>query len=137
MRHRYWILALTVALAAPSLHAQRSAEADIVSGGIGVNAREELAAKARDYPLKLVFALASREYLSDVDVEIAGGGRKLTHRAEGPWLFARLPAGQYTIRATFNGNTQTKIVAVGAKGQKVVNFLWPAAAGMAGEREQP
>lgn len=129
MRHRNWILALSVALAATSSHAQQGGDADIVSGGIGVNARDELAAKARDYPLKLVFALASREYLSDVDVEITGGGRKLAHRAEGPWLFARLPAGQYTIRATFNGQTQTKSVAVGAKGQKVVNFLWPAAAG--------
>jgi len=137
MRHRRWILVLSLALAATAAHAQKGADVDIVSGGIGLDAREALAAKARGHTLKLVFALASREYVSDVDVEIAGGGRKPTHHAEGPWLFARLPAGQYTIRATFNGNTQTKTVAVGAQGRKEVNFLWPAAAGVTGERTQP
>ena len=92
MCHRRWILVLSLALAATAAHAQKGADVDIVSGGIGLDAREALAAKARDHTLKLVFALASREYVSDVDVEVAGGGRKLTHHAEGP-VAVRAPAG--------------------------------------------
>lgn len=116
--------------------ASTAGEAAVISGGIGLNARDELAAQARDYNLKLVFALTSREYLSDVDVEIAGAGRSVaTHHSNGPWMFAKLPPGDYTVRASFNGNTQTKKVSVGKQGQKVVNFLWPASAGVTGTGE--
>jgi hypothetical protein len=105
-------------------------EAAVVSGGIGLDEREALAAKARDHNVKLVFALSSGEYLSDVDVEISGaGGRQVVaHRAGGPWMFAKLPPGDYTVRASVDGNTQTRKVSVGKQGQKVVNFLWPASA---------
>lgn len=137
-----WILAGLLGCGAPAM-AQKAAgaakggEVAVISGGIGSTSRDELAAKARDYNVKLVFALASREYVSDVDVDIAGaGGRKVaSHRAEGPWMFAQLPPGDYTIRATFNGNTLTKKVTVGKQGQKVVNFLWPASVGETGTRE--
>lgn len=137
-------IALLALLAPAGVTAQQNRpggdEAAIVSGGVGLAAREALAATARDHNLKLVFALVSREYLSDVEVDISGGGRRLAHRSEGPWLFAKLPPGQYTVRATFEGQTLTRTVAVGARGQKVVNFLWPATAGITGSesgRAQP
>lgn len=109
-----------------------AADTAVLSGGIGVDARDELAARARDHNLKLVFALASREYLADVDVEISGSGRKIAQRSEGPWMFVKLPPGAYTVRATVAGKTQSKQVTVGPKGQKVVNFLWPATADATG-----
>jgi hypothetical protein len=109
----------------------------VISGGIGVDARDELAAKARDYNMKLVFALSSREYVSDVDVEItnSAGSTVASHRTQGPWMYAKLPPGDYTVRATFNGNTLTKKVSVGQQGQKVVNFLWPTSVGANGTAE--
>jgi hypothetical protein len=141
-----WIMAglLACSSVAAAAQAQKPAapaaggeQAAVISGGIGSNARDELAAKARDYNLKLVFALTSREYLSDVDVEISSAaGRKVaTHRAEGPWMYAQLPPGSYTVRATINGSSLTKKVTVGKQGQKVVNFLWPASAGVTGTTE--
>lgn len=109
----------------------------VISGGIGLESRDQLAAKAHDYNTKLVFALSSREYVSDVDVDItSSAGRKVaSHHTEGPWMYAQLPPGDYTVRATFNGNTLTKKVSVGKQGQKVVNFLWPASVGMTGTSE--
>lgn len=134
MRHARTLIAIAMLACGPAVAAQAAkpapgqAQADVVSGGIGLDARDELAAKARDHNLKLVFALATREYLSDVDVRIADAkGREVAaQRSEGPWLFAKLPPGNYTVSATSNGNTITKKVSVGGKGQKVVNFLWPA-----------
>ena len=116
---------------------RRGEQAAVMSGGIGANARDELAAKAHDYNLKLVFALSSREYVSDVDVDVvnAAGRTVATHRAEGPWMYAKLPPGDYTVRATFNGSTLTKKASVGKQGQKVVNFLWPTSAGTTGTTE--
>ena len=112
-------------------------EAAVISGGIGLDARDELAAKARDYNMKFVFALASREYVSDVDVDItnAAGHKVASHRTQGPWMYARLAPGEYTVRATFNGNTLTKKVSAGKQGQKVVNFLWPTSVGATGTAE--
>lgn len=137
MRHARKLIAIGMLACGPALAAQPpavQAPAEIVSGGIGLDAREELAAKARDHNLKLVFALASREYLSDVDVRIAdAAGREVaSRRSEGPWLFAKLPPGNYTVSATSNGHTLTRKVSVGGKGQKVVNFLWPASGAATG-----
>jgi len=131
-----WIFAGMLACSAATL-AQGAEQAAVMSGGIGSSARDELAAKAHGYNTKLVFALSSREYISDVDVEItnAAGRKVASHRTEGPWMFARLPPGDYTVRATFNGNTLTKKVSVGKEGQKVVNFLWPVSAGETGTTE--
>jgi hypothetical protein len=117
--------------------AKAGEQAAVISGGIGLDARDELAAKAREYNLKLVFALSSREYVSDVDVEItnSAGRTVASHRTQGPWMYAKLPPGDYTVRATFNASTLTKKVSVGQQGQKVVNFLWPTSVGATGAAE--
>jgi hypothetical protein len=49
-----------------------------VSGGVGVDEREAFVAMGKDYSLKLMFAIKSGEYLSDVKVEISDSiGKKL------------------------------------------------------------
>jgi hypothetical protein len=115
--------------------AAQNGNADVMSGGIGSDARDQLAQQARDHNLKLVFALSSREYVSDVEVNVADSRGKsvATATSEGPWMFVKLPPGAYTVKATFNGKSQTKKVAVGKSGQKTVNFLWPTSAGVTGE----
>lgn len=131
-----WIFAGALACGAAT-PAHAAEQAAVMSGGIGSSARDELAARAHGYNTKLVFALTSREYVSDVDVEItdAAGRKVVGHRTEGPWMFAQLPPGEYTVRATFNGNTLTRKVSAGKQGQKVVNFLWPVSAGETGTTE--
>jgi len=134
------MLALSTAAWAQSQGASRAAGGDkvsVLSGGIGADARDQLAAQARNYNLKLVFALASGEYISDVNVSIAdSGGRKVVdHVANGPWMFAELAPGSYTITATFNGKTETHKVSVSKQGQKVVDFRWPTAVGNLASKE--
>jgi carboxypeptidase family protein len=134
------MLAMSTAAVAQSQGASRVASGDkvsVLSGGIGADARDQLAAQAKSYNLKLIFALSSGEYISDVNVSIAdAAGRKVAdHTSDGPWMFAELPPGAYTVTASFNGKTETHKVTVGKQGQKVVDFRWPTAVGSLAAKE--
>ena len=82
-----------------------------LSGGIGFGEREALSAMASQEKmnLKLVFAERSREFLSAVPVKLtnASGAVVLNVTTDGPWLFAKLPAGEYHYRAERAGHVQS------------------------------
>jgi len=98
-----------------------------MSGGIGVDEREAFAAMGKDYSLKLMFALKSKEYLSDIKVEISDriGKKVLDAVAEGPWFFTNLPPGNYTVTVTMMGKAQQNGVNIGkGKKQTTLRFYW-------------
>ena len=97
-----------------------------VSGGVGTDSIDRLNSLARDFNLKLVFALNSGSYVSDVGVVIADAAGKtlLKTTSEGPWLLTRLPAGNYQVVATFAGNAVKRQIAVGAGKLRTVDFRW-------------
>jgi hypothetical protein len=102
-----------------------SEQARVLSGGVGAGERERLAQEARDYDLKLVFTSTKGAYLADVPVQVMDGKGHVVADAvsQGPWMFVDLPHGNYTIKATFDGKSETRKVTVG-KSQKVVQFRW-------------
>ena len=97
-----------------------------VSGGVGAASTDRLSALAKDFNLKLVFALKSGDYVSGVDVTIADAAGKtlLKVKSEGPWFLTRLPAGNFKIAATFDGKTESRTIAVGAEKLRTVDFRW-------------
>jgi hypothetical protein len=97
-----------------------------VSGGVGTTSIDRLNALAGDFNLKLVFALKSGDYVSDVRVNIADatGTALLDTTSDGPWFFTKLPAGNYQIVATFAGNAEKRTIAVGSEKLKTVDFRW-------------
>jgi hypothetical protein len=97
-----------------------------VSGGIGTDSIDRLSSLAGDFNLKLVFALNSGAYVSDVRVAIANAAGKtlLDTTSEGPWFLTRLPVGNYQIVATFAGHAVTRQIAVGAAKLRTVDFRW-------------
>ena len=97
-----------------------------VSGGVGTASTDRLSALAKDFNLKLVFALKSGDFVSGVDVTIAdAAGKTLVNtKSEGPWFLTRLPAGNFKIAATFDGKTESRTIAVGAEKMKTVDFRW-------------
>jgi hypothetical protein len=105
---------------------KHSGSVSYISGGIGLDEREALIQMGKDYDLKLSFAVTSGNYLGDIAVEIrdASGRTLLEASSEGPWFFAKLPPGRYTVTVTVMGQTQRKSVQVGGRGQTVVNFFW-------------
>jgi hypothetical protein len=97
-----------------------------VSGGVGTDSIDRLNSLAGDFNLKLVFALKSGSYVSDVGVVIADAAGKtlLNTTSDGPWLLTRLPAGNYQIVATFAGHAEKRQVTVGAAKLRTVDFRW-------------
>ena len=99
-----------------------------LSGGIGVDQREELkkiAAKER-MNLKLEFAERNGAFLSAIAVTItdAAGVVRLQLVTDGPWLFARLPAGEYRFRAERSRKVQSGSVTVSEKerSERIISF---------------
>lgn len=100
-------------------------EVKYLMGGVGKEERDYMNSLAPNYNLKLVFAIASGEYLSDVRVVVqdTNGKTYLNTTADGPWVMAKLPEGEYIIQATTGGKTLVQKRQVG-KGLQLVYFHW-------------
>jgi hypothetical protein len=98
-----------------------------LSGGVGEEERELLTELGQAYPLKLIFADTTGQYLSDVAVGIldARGQQVLAAMSQGPWFFVRLPAGRYHVLSTTQGYTQERMVNVSPHHQVQLAFSWP------------
>jgi len=130
-------LLLAALLAAPTARGEDGPETvttvgDVawVSGGIGAESRDRLRALAAGtgFNLKLTFASAGGEYLSDIAVRIvdAAGGTVLTATSEGPLFLVRLPPGRYTVAARNGAREQTQQLSVAAGRLATAVFRWPA-----------
>ena len=99
-----------------------------VSGGVSLNARDTLRGSESNANVKMVFALNTGNYVSDVQVKVndSAGRTIIEDTSNGPWLLARLPAGSYTANATYNGHTVTQKFSVGKSGLRTAQFRWPA-----------
>jgi hypothetical protein len=119
-------LLLPIASASGDEIVQTAGNVAYVSGGVGTTSIDRLNALAGDFNLKLVFALKSGDYVSDVRVNIADARGKaiLDTTSGGPWFFTKLPAGNYQIVATFAGNAEKRSVAVGSAKLRTVDFRW-------------
>ncbi|MDQ5908221.1 MAG: hypothetical protein QG599_312 [Pseudomonadota bacterium] len=97
------------------------------SGGIGEGERAELNALSAQFSLRLLFAMqGSGDYLADVGVNImdARGGIVLKAQSRGPWFFAQLPPGAYTVDVEAVGQMHRQAVRIGGRQQSRLNFYW-------------
>jgi hypothetical protein len=119
------ITATAGALLALSVNAG-AADVAYISGGAGADEREELAAREREYNLKIVVAEKSGDYLADVQVgiESAGKGRMLDTVMEGPILLAKLPPGTYRVTAMAGRDRLTQTVNIPPQGLREVVLRW-------------
>lgn len=116
----HWValsFAITLAGASPSFSKQADTGISsgstkqgfpFLSGGVGINEREQMMRKARLYDLELSFADQSGQYLSDVRLEIANdkGQEIVNTTTNGPWYYIELPAGTYNLKATVDNQTR-------------------------------
>src|SRR5688572_28041826 len=100
---------------------------EYVSGGVGIDAQDRINVRARDFNLKLVFTFNDGTYIAYVGVAVqdAKGRTVVQDTAEGPFFLAKLPAGQYTVAATYEGRTVTRKLQVG-KGLRTEYLRWPS-----------
>ena len=97
-----------------------------VSGGFGIEERENLRAMSQDDNLELSFALQNKNYLGGAEVLIKdrNGKEVIQTLSDGPLFFARLPDGIYTVEATAMGQTLEQVAHVSSKGQAQLHFAW-------------
>ncbi|WP_454694900.1 carboxypeptidase-like regulatory domain-containing protein [Achromobacter aegrifaciens] len=108
---------------------QQQGSVQYISGGIGLDESEAMKAAAKDYPLALTFAAqrdGKADYVANVAVTIsdAHGKSVLQTTAEGPYMLVKLPAGNYRISATYNGQAQQREVSVQNSGTARAVFEW-------------
>jgi len=123
--HAFRTILLAALLAAPGA---RAADAvPVLHGGIGEDERNEMLMQHADYNLRLAFAArGSGSFLSDVQVVVADAAKNEVARAtsDGPWCWLRLPAGRYTVTATWNGKSFSRAAQVPARGGTDLGFSW-------------
>lgn len=97
-----------------------------LSGGITLDEREQMFFTSADYNLKLGFAEKGGSYLAGTEVVVtARDGRKVLELiAQGPFVLARLPGGNYRIKATSAGKEQVREAQIPATGQRQLMFYW-------------
>jgi hypothetical protein len=78
-----------------------------MTGEVGTEERKIMQSWGGDYNLKLAFVEMSGEYLSDVELLIVKYGREMVREtANGPWFYIELPPVEYTVNATYQGETK-------------------------------
>jgi hypothetical protein len=101
---------------------------EYVSGGFGMEERENLRAMSKYDNLELSFALQNTNYLGGADVLVKDrNGKEIIHTvSDGPLFFAKLPEGIYTVEATALGRTLEQVAHVPSKGkgQAQLYFVW-------------
>lgn len=96
-----------------------------VSGGIGNEEQKVLKAVEDKFTLKLVSAMKSGAYLSDIDVTVRDmdGNIVVQGKSDGPWFYTRLEPGTYKVEATHDGVSHSRKVKVGTK-LRTIHFRW-------------
>lgn len=105
---------------------KKMGEVSYVSGGVGKPEREQLQALEKEFNLKLVFAQANGKYVANVRIVLsdAQGRKLLEHVANGPFFMVRVPAGEYSVTATFGGKPQTRKIEVAADRLRTEILHW-------------
>ena len=117
------------AAGADELQVHTQGNVSYVMGGVGEEHAQAMQAVRRGFPLSLLFVRKDKPknaYLADVPVTIkdARGKAVLETTSDGPFLYVKLPPGQYVVSATHEGKTRTAHVYVSRKGRKHLVFEW-------------
>lgn len=127
------VLLSCLMLFAVKVHAQEITPAtqgnvSFVSGGVGQEEVCQIKSMRNGYNLHLLFAESpSSQFLADIPVRIVDhtGTAVLDTRAQGPYLYARLPPGSYRILAENGDRTQIRQVRISTNAKPVaVSFVW-------------
>jgi hypothetical protein len=103
-------------------------EVQYVTGGIGEAEYVSMRQAQCRFPLALEFTrkAAHDTYIADVEVTVTDrtGRSVLAVRSDGPYLLAKLPDGEYIVRATYFGHTLERTVKVAAAASARTVFVW-------------
>jgi hypothetical protein len=112
----------------PGLAAEPMQQGNIpyLSGGIGIDDRQDVESQARNYNLLIMNANRTGQLAVDSSFVIKNrnGGEVINVADAGPLFYVKLPPGQYTITATSGDQTQTRTVQISSRGSKRLFLTW-------------
>jgi hypothetical protein len=102
-----------------------------LTGGVGLDQSRAFEKAAPGFPLELEFVRKAKprdEFTAGVSVSIlnAQGETLLSTVADGPFLLAKLPPGDYRVQATDDGKTIVREIKVSPNHHERAVFAWPA-----------
>jgi hypothetical protein len=121
------VLGLSLVTAPVAVHARMPGDAAFINGGIGEDEIDAMRLRAREYPLRIVFAQGNQNaFTANVPVEVtdARGKRVLALPDAGPLLYVMVPDGRYTVTAEVDGIVKSQQVAVSRGQGREVVFHW-------------
>jgi len=98
-----------------------------VSGGIADDWQQSMESQRSQYNLHLLFAeIGTGAYFANLPVQITDGSGNtvLSAVSQGPFFYARLPAGRYTVTASHAGQAITRTAYVPAGGSVDLDYRW-------------
>jgi hypothetical protein len=104
--------------AVPLPEVQTSGDVQYVTGGVPFEQLPAFREARRDYPLNIeIYEREGKKdgFTADADVQVVNaknGNVVLETKTEGPYLWAKVPPGQYKVTATLNGKVKETRVAV-------------------------
>jgi hypothetical protein len=121
------LLAATPLMAQAQTTPQTQGDVTYISGGVGDEWQQSMDEKRAEYNLHLLFAQqGTGAYFAYVPVKItdASGRTVLNVTSLGPFLYARMKPGTYTVTASHLGQPITRTAEVPATGGVDLNFYW-------------
>lgn len=120
------VLAPSLSVSAASIPLQDYHGVKYVTGGVGQDERDYLKSVQDQFNLGMMFAASGGAFLSSVRVVVQNsrGETILDAVADGPYLYAALPAGSYTVSASVDQQSQQRLVKVGIGRFTRADFHW-------------
>lgn len=97
-----------------------------MSGGVGLDEREEIARWESSFNVKIVTATqGAGAFIASVHVDIHRGEELVFDRTmDGPWLLLRMAPGRYVVTANADGRLRRAQLAVSATGRTTLVLRW-------------
>ena len=121
-------LFLAMCFALPALALDRGVDRDIafMTGGVGLEEREEIARWEHAFNVKIVTATRqSGAYVANVHIDVHRGEKLVFDRTlDGPWMLLKLTPGQYVLTANASGVLRRQALSVPRSGRIVFTLQW-------------
>jgi len=109
-------------------HVKQENGISYISGGAGSDEADALNSMSGQFNLKLTMTIPSGQFTTPrkLRLEDAHGKPVLEIEPSGPIFLAKMPAGEYVVQASAEGQTLTRKVTVPPSGLEAVALTWPA-----------
>lgn len=97
-----------------------------ISGGIGADEQQAIKTSAHGYNLAVTNANKTGDYVADVNLSIQSRrpGEQINISNTGPLFYAKLPPGDYTLKATAGDQTVVRTIRISSDKLVNLHFVW-------------